>query len=57
METRENMSGSDNNIPKKKRMQTIEHNAKKVVGTENGPLRDIDTGKFTKKKYRGVPKR
>ena len=51
------MTGLDEIIPKMKRMETIEHNANRVVGTENGPLRDIETGKFTEKKYRGVPKK
>lgn len=56
-EEREIVTGLDEIIPKKKRMETIEHNANRVVGTENGPLRDIETGKFTEKKYRGVPKK
>jgi len=50
------MSESFDLIPKKERMKTIEENSSKVVGAQNGPLRDIDTGKFTEKKYRGVPK-
>jgi len=51
------MSGLDDNIPPKKRMQTIEHNANRIVGTEDGPLRDVDTGRFATKKFRGVPKK
>jgi hypothetical protein len=56
-EEKEIVTGLDEIIPKKKRMETIEHNANRVVGAENGPLRDIETGKFTEKKYRGVPKK
>ena len=51
------MTGLDEIKPEKKRMETIEHNANRVVGIENGPLRDVDTGKFAKKKIRGVPKK
>lgn len=44
-------------IPSRTRMDVIGHNIDRVVGTEDGPLRDIDTGRFTDKDYRGVAKK
>jgi hypothetical protein len=51
------MAGLDDIIPSKKKLQTIGHNSMRVVGVEDGPLRDTETGKFTEKKFRGVPKK
>jgi hypothetical protein len=51
------MTGLEDAIPSKKRLRTIGHNSMRSAGVEDGPLRDTETGKFTKKKFRGVPKK
>lgn len=44
-------------IPTRTRMSVIEHNSFVAVGIEDGPFRDVDTGKYTEKPFRGVPKK